>query len=452
MKKIIITAVMIGVLAFLYGCIQPVSEVESLELVGLDTLEFIQSDTMNVDISGVDVVVTFADDTTQTLGIDEVTVTGSAGAFVTGEDYLLEMSTAGDFTLTIAYGGVTVSITYTVRHEDWSNLTDTTWHNIVDTAFTIDTAAELAGLAEIVNSGTDTFAGDTITLGASIDLLHGQWTPIGTGEWALSNPPYGSGQTTTITQSFQGSFNGGGFTISNLYVNQSQGNYLGLFGVVTGTGTISNLTLDTVEIVGYGFTAAVAGYSVGTRTYDSITLDTVHVESGHYNAGIVGYAGGSAGSVFTNNVLTDIVLMTYVLDIESNGDKTGGIVGYGPNSTVQDNTITNIDATGYRDLGAVMGMVSGTDNSKVTGNTVTNATLHLDKTQLSNPNFRDGEKSDKIRAGIIIGRMGTAGYVVEATNTFTNASIFIRGYEASDFAEYAAVGIGFDDEADYTAA
>lgn len=56
---------------------------------------------------------------------------------------------------------------------------DTSWYNehTSDSEFTITTAAELAGLAQLVNAGND-FSGKTIRLGADIDLAGHGWTPI----------------------------------------------------------------------------------------------------------------------------------------------------------------------------------------------------------------------------------------------------------------------------------
>ena len=54
----------------------------------------------------------------------------------------------------------------------WDGTTDKAWYiaSPSNLNFTINTAAELAGLAEIVNDGTDNFEGKTITLNSAIDL------------------------------------------------------------------------------------------------------------------------------------------------------------------------------------------------------------------------------------------------------------------------------------------
>ncbi len=68
----------------------------------------------------------------------------------------------------------------------WDGMTiDTSWYNTTDTEFTLTTAAQLAGLAAIVNGkatgiAADDFDGKTIKLGADVDLGGYDWTPIGT--------------------------------------------------------------------------------------------------------------------------------------------------------------------------------------------------------------------------------------------------------------------------------
>ena len=50
----------------------------------------------------------------------------------------------------------------------WDGAVDLSWYNGTDTEFTLTTPAQLAGVAELVNSNTTDFAGKTIRLGADI--------------------------------------------------------------------------------------------------------------------------------------------------------------------------------------------------------------------------------------------------------------------------------------------
>ena len=53
----------------------------------------------------------------------------------------------------------------------WDGAVDLSWYNGTDTEFTLTTARQLAGVAELVNGNTTDFAGKTIRLGADISLL-----------------------------------------------------------------------------------------------------------------------------------------------------------------------------------------------------------------------------------------------------------------------------------------
>ena len=60
----------------------------------------------------------------------------------------------------------------------WSDLADTSWYDSNESEFTLTTAEELAGVSQLVASGT-TFAGKMINIVADINLDGNLWTPIG---------------------------------------------------------------------------------------------------------------------------------------------------------------------------------------------------------------------------------------------------------------------------------
>lgn len=118
--------------------------------------------------------------------------------------------------------------------DTWDGTADTSWYDADETEFTITTAAQLAGLTQIVNGTADgitqdEFSGKTVTLGADIDLNGSetnQWTPIG-----------------NTVNCFSGAFDGRGHTISELYINTTA-NYQGLFGHVGSGGRVENLFMS----------------------------------------------------------------------------------------------------------------------------------------------------------------------------------------------------------------
>lgn len=108
---------------------------------------------------------------------------------------------------------------------------ETAWYDTNKSAstFYIENADQLNGLASIVNATTnDTFDGKTIILKKDIDM--------GTGE----------NNTTVIGKSeekpFKGTFDGMGYSITNVKISVTDRMYVGLFGYVFG-GTIQNLSV-----------------------------------------------------------------------------------------------------------------------------------------------------------------------------------------------------------------
>ena len=126
----------------------------------------------------------------------------------------------------------------------WNGTVDTDWYTNgpeADGAYHISTAAELAGLAQLVNEG-NTFDGNTIKLTQDITLNENVLTESG----ELSDDGSNFKQWTaigTLDESFQGSFDGQNHTISGIYINNNS-DYQGLFGYVDGEGaTIQNLSV-----------------------------------------------------------------------------------------------------------------------------------------------------------------------------------------------------------------
>ena len=177
---------------------------------------------------------------------------------------------------------------------------DTSWYagHENETKFSIGTAAELAGLAALVNGTAKDAEGKpiaavnfydettktdkTIKLTADIDLGNQAWTPIGNGDSSFA---------------FFGTFDGNGYTISGLNVPDT--NAPGLFGCIFGT--VQNLivkgsvTVDENADGGdYGEGGGVVCENRGT-VQNCGFYGSVNDETGYLFVG--GVAGGGYGKV-----------------------------------------------------------------------------------------------------------------------------------------------------------
>ncbi len=97
------------------------------------------------------------------------------------------------------------------------------------------------------------------------------------------------------TTPFTGSYNGGGYSISNLSIDQLS-NYVGLFGYAGVGATISEVSIVNGSVEGVSFVGAIVGYNRGNiyRSFASAT-----VQSSNYGIG------GIAGVNYDEGVITD---------------------------------------------------------------------------------------------------------------------------------------------------
>ena len=255
----------------------------------------------------------------------------------------------------------------------WTGAVNTEWYNDTDKEFTLTTAEQLAGLAEIVNSGKDSFAGKTVKLDADMDLNNVNWTPIGVD-----------------SNKFVGTFIGTGYTISNLRV--VGGKALGLFGKTFTGAHIEGVTIDTAYVSGNDYVGAILGQ--GYLGHNCIVDCTVT------NATII------ATPYFDSNK-----------GVYDGGAKAGVIAGQAYNGNITGCTAKNSTVTAYRDLGGIAGMhdFDGKAGSTVeaSDNTVENVTLSY----IGVAGAYDGNKSNENMAAVV-GRVGAKATV--GTNTVTN--------------------------------
>lgn len=159
--------------------------------------------------------------------------------------------------------------------------------------YLIETAQQLAYLAQSINSGTR-YDGQYISLEADLDLSRLPWTPI---------------------RNFNGTFLGNAHTITNLYINQPSANNQGLFGHCDSSCVIQNLRLTNVSVTGNTGVGGIAGYLDYAFIYDCNVSGSITGTA--YVGGIAGY-GDSSGGVYRciNNAT-----------VLANQNNAGGIVG-----------------------------------------------------------------------------------------------------------------------------
>lgn len=230
---------------------------------------------------------------------------------------------------------------------------DTSWYNAAETEYVIKSAAEFAGLAELVNNGETKFNGKTVKLAVDIDLNQRDWTPIGSDE---------------ADTSFRGNFDGQGHTISNLWVSKDD-DYLGLFGYAgvggdQGVVYFKDLTLNNATVISTVTNSHAGSYVGGVCANARVcTFNNVDL-TGEINIQGYGYVGGIVGHSYAT--MTDCDVYAYG-SINCNYWGCGALIGYmgeGMKEGIKNCTVISDEDNGglglwsaYGGIGAAAGLL-----------------------------------------------------------------------------------------------
>ena len=270
--------------------------------------------------------------------------------FTNGKVFVYKMKNATDWQA----GG---EYTYTVSLAAAKDLGYTIESN---GSYTVTSADGLMNVAELVNGGKTDI---NITLDKNIDLTGKGWTPIGT----------------SFDNSYKGTFDGGGHTITGLTVTTND-QFVGLFGYLNRAGTVKNVVMEGIQITSnhmFGCTGGVVGYSWGTIENCSVSgsvsgTDCVGGVVGSQKAGsIIGccssatvkgthYVGGVAGEKW-GTMTACYATGNVTLEIASPKNLSGGgVVGLNGGSRVlacyaTGNVTSTGSSTGNVHIGGLFG-------------------------------------------------------------------------------------------------
>ena len=235
-----------------------------------------------------------------------------------------------------------------------------------DGSYTVYNANGLMNVAELVNGGKTDI---NITLDKNIDLTGKDWTPIGTD----------------YDNSYTGTFDGGGHTITGLTVTTND-EYADLFGYLgnfnNGAATVKNVVMDGIQITcnhRLGYAGGVAGFSWGTIENCSVSGSisgtvsvggVVGVQRDHPITGCSSSAtvkgtvnvGGVAGQTIFGATLTACYAtgnVTIEIDRTQN-ISGGGLVGFNDGISLLScyatgNVTSTGSSTGYVHIGGFLG-------------------------------------------------------------------------------------------------
>ena len=283
-----------------------------------------------------------------------------------------------------------------------------------DNPYKISTAAELAWFRDQVNSGNNRISA---TLTEDIDLAefcHAKdgtkyteevnWTPIGNSD-----------------NMYQGTFDGNGKTIRNLYINDISENigisgYASFFGYADAGGNIKNITFDNAKVktTADDYCTGILVGVAGSCIENIKILVNCSVEGKNYVGGIAGRANGDidncenhamvnganfVGGIVGNYVFSDksITSCANYGVITGTRDKVGGIAGDFNSGTIQ-NCANYGDITGTFYVGNLIGCADECNLDNVLGTGNVTATSNKGQAGLLVGNI---EKSSSTASGIL---------------------------------------------------
>ena len=276
----------------------------------------------------------------------------------------------------------------------------------VDNPYQISTAAELAWFRDYVNgtigdegeaAGT-THSSASAKLIADIDLSEFCHAKDGTKNTEeLSWTPIGNSGN-----KYQGTFDGNGKTISNLYINATS-NYTGFFGYADAS-CIKNITFDNAKVKSTTNTGILAGHAGSCIIENIKTLANCSVDGTNNVGGIAGDANGNIGNCENHAMVNGAYYVGGIVGdynssgksitscanygvVTGTGNRVGGMVGTFSSGTIQ-NSANYGDVTGTFNVGNLIGYAQICNLNNVLGTGNVTATSNMGQAGLLVGNIR----------------------------------------------------------------
>ena len=296
--------------------------------------------------------------------------------------------------------------------------------------FILKTADHLAWFRDYVNEGHPSACAKIADDVNEIDMssvCHEANTATNTEE--LSWTPIGNSEE----NQYQGTFDGNGKTIRNLYINATSGDYAGFFGSASNC-SIKNITFDNAKVNSTGnYTGILAGGVYSYIIENIKTLANCSVEGNLYIGGIAGVASGIISNCENHAEVKGKASLGGIIGMYFDSEKSitscanygavtgtdsyvGGMVGYFRKGKLQ-NSANYGDVTGTHDVGNLIGTADECNLNYVLGTGNVTATSDIGYAGLLVGNIN---KSSSTASGILAYN-GSAKLTINKTEQTGNA-------------------------------
>jgi filamentous hemagglutinin family protein len=214
---------------------------------------------------------------------------------------------------------------------------------------------------------------------------------------------------------FTGSLDGKGYSISNLYIEQSNSSsYIGLFGGLYTGAIVQNLNLIDVDIKGGSYVGAVVGTNMGTVSNVSVSGTITGKD------GVGGIAGWNGGDTSNDDVIENSYSFANVSGYDSDSSNIGGIVG--KNFAIVRNTFSNGTISTGDSIGGIAGFNAKTiEDSFSVGDVSGDDKVGglIGESIILNTTF-EGAIENSYSSGEVTGNTNIGGLIGENSGTATN--------------------------------
>jgi uncharacterized repeat protein (TIGR02543 family) len=173
--------------------------------------------------------------------------------------------------------------------------------------------------------------------------------------------------------SFRGTFDGDNYTISDLYIDRSGTNFIGLFGCIYRT-SISNVGLLNVDITGQNKVGGLVGYDYQSTFYNCFVTGNV-TGTGDEIGGFIGYFGGS------------VVDASYASVHVTGNNYLGGFTGYLLGSINNSYATGKVTSTSATTVNQLAGFVGSNYRSRITNSYSTGSVHYATLSDPTNKGF-----------------------------------------------------------------
>jgi hypothetical protein len=175
---------------------------------------------------------------------------------------------------------------------------------------------------------------------------------------------------------FEGIFYGRNRTVSNLYIDRDGEQYVGLFGAISSSSSVSNLTLANASVSGQREVGIMVGKNNGVVSQNFVSGD---LAADFNNGGVAGANSGSIEQVFAS------------VEVSGANDRTGGLVGTNEGDGEINSTYVSGDVSGSE---RVAGLVGYNDGFITESYSVAKISGSVDVGGAIGENSRSGSSSD----------------------------------------------------------